>query len=144
MIRKLAVTAALALTTPAAYGQIGQPGLHFIENWDLDGNGAVTLEEAKTRRADVFYMFDTDENGVLDAEEYVRFDETRAADMAANAHGQGGMQQANAGMTLAFNDTDGNGEVTEAEFLDRVAAWFEMMDRSGDGLITTDDFGPGR
>ena len=56
-------------------------GSHFIENWDLNNNGSVLLEEITERRGDVFFMFDQDENEVITAEEYALFDETRAADM---------------------------------------------------------------
>ena len=47
----------LATTTPAL-AQDNQPGQHFIEGWDADGDGKVTLAELEPRRADVFYMFD--------------------------------------------------------------------------------------
>jgi hypothetical protein len=113
-------------------------------NWDLDESGAVTVAEITERREMVFNMFDQDENGRLNAEEYVAFDETRAADMENNAgggHGQGGgrMQE---GLALGFNDTDGDGEVSKAEFLERSEAWVTMVDRDEDGSITAVDFGP--
>lgn len=118
-------------------------GSHFIENWDLINNGSVLLEEITERRGDVFFMFDQDENEVITAEEYALFDETRAADMENNAggHGQGGgrMQE---GLTLAFNDSNANGEVSKAEFSTNSAAWFTQIDGDGDGMITTADFGP--
>jgi Ca2+-binding EF-hand superfamily protein len=135
----------MALVLPAAaLAQQGVPGLHFIENWDLDGDGQVTLAEATEKRGEIFFMFDQDENGALDATEYDLFDETRQADMDANAggHGNGPMRGVNEGMMRAFNDADGDGTVTRDEFLARVADWFAMMDRSGDGVVTTDDFGP--
>ena len=50
----------------------GVPGSHFIENWDLDGDGQVTLAEAQERRGDVFYSFDADEDGYIDEEESVK------------------------------------------------------------------------
>jgi len=136
--------AALACLPHVSFAQ-QTPGAHFIENWDLDANGTVTLEEITERRGDVFYMFDQDEDNLLSAAEYVLFDETRAADMAANAgdhaHGNRGgrIQQ---GLTLGFNDTDNDGLVSRSEFLARSAAWFEMIDRNGDAAVTSDDFGP--
>lgn len=119
------------------------PGSHFIESWDLNDNGSVSLEEITERRGDVFFMFDQDENGILNAVEYVLFDETRAADMENNAgsHGKraGHMQE---GLTLAFNDSDADGEVSKAEFLTNSAAWVTQIDRDGNGMITAADFGP--
>ena len=119
------------------------PGSHFIENWDLDGNGSVSSEEITERRGDIFVMFDQDENGMLSGEEYVLFDETRAADMENNAggHGKGGgrMQE---GLTLAFNDINTEGNVSKEEFVSNSAAWVAQIDRNGDGMITSADFGP--
>ncbi|MCB1508079.1 MAG: EF-hand domain-containing protein [Hyphomicrobiaceae bacterium] len=129
----------------SALAQSGQPGLHFIEVWDLDQNGTVTLEEAEQRRGDVFLSFDADGNGVLDAEEYAVFDEARASDAQQHGTGMGrGGQRAQEGMTLAYNDTDVNGEVTREEFLARTADWLALIDRNGDGAVTAEDFGPGR
>lgn len=119
------------------------PGSHFVENWDLDGNGSVSPEEITERRGDIFVMFDQDEDGMLSAEEYVLFDETRAADMENNAggHGKGGdrMQE---GLTLGFNDTNADGVVSKEEFVSNSAAWVAQIDRNGDGMITSADFGP--
>lgn len=138
----LVTTAAFALAVPALAQQgDGVPGLHFIENWDDDGDGQVTLAEATQRRDDIFFMFDNDDNSVLDAAEYDVFDQTRADDMAVNGHGMG---PADEGMARQVADADGNGEVTKDEFLSVTPAWFARMDRNGDGVITTDDFGPRR
>ena len=88
-------------------------------------------------------MFDQDEDGMLSAEEYVLFDETRAADMENNAggHRKGGdrMQE---GLTLGFNDTDADGKVSKEEFVSNSAAWFTQIDRNSDAMITSADFGP--
>lgn len=133
---------ALCVSASTVYAEGGQPGSHFIENWDLDGDGTVSLEDITIRRGDVFLTFDADENGALDAEEYVYFDEARENDMKDNAHGNGkGMRRATEGMTLAFNDTDGNGEVSREEFLTHSADWLAMLDRNDDGGVTSADFG---
>lgn len=135
--------AILALSMPLAAAAEDTPGSHFIENWDLNEDGSVSLEEITERRGDVFFMFDQDENDSLDAEEYVLFDETRAADMENNAggHGKGG-QRMQQGLTLAFNDTDADGAVSKEEFIANSAAWLAQVDRDNDGVITAADFGP--
>ncbi|MEO9781305.1 MAG: EF-hand domain-containing protein [Sedimentitalea sp.] len=121
------------------------PGTHFIENGDLDAKGSVTLKEIPERRGDAFYMFDQNEDDLLSTEEYVFFDEPRAADMAANAendaHGKGA-EFMQAGLTLGFNDTDFDGQVSRTEFLARSTAWFEMIDRNRDPAVTSGGFGP--
>lgn len=134
--------ALLALAAPA-WAQVQQPGSHFIENWDLDGDGVVSLEDITTRRGDVFLTFDYDEDGALDAEEYAFFDEARENDMKNNGgHGTGNaMRRVSEGMTLVFNDTDGNGEVSQEEFIAHAGDWMAMLDRNGDGSVTSNDFG---
>ena len=138
--------AALLLSAQIATAQQGQPGAHFVEMWDLDGDGAVTLAEATERRSDIFFSFDADDNGALNAEEYDQFDAARAADMAENgaAHGQGKGQakRLQRGLVRGFNDVDGDGAITLEEFLSKTAAWVKQMDHDGDGAISTSDFGP--
>lgn len=161
------------LSTGAALAQDdaldGAHGAHFIENWDQDDDNAVTLDEARTKRGDVFIAFDADEDGSLSAEEYAMFDEMRAIDRAsiqedANGRGEGkgngvGHGKGNAkghgmglgkgmmgggeegGMTRAFNDTNGDGLVSREEFMAQTESWIAMMDRNGDGRVTVDDFG---
>lgn len=134
---------ALLVMAAPVFAENHQPGAHFIENWDIDGDGAVGLDDITARRGDVFHTFDADENGALDAEEYALFDEARANDMANNrGHGQGkGLRRASKGMTLAFNDTDGSGEVSREEFLSRSKDWLSLLDRNADGTVTSADFG---
>lgn len=152
---KLTVTsAALTLALAgAAFAQQGNPGAHFLQNWDQDGDGAVSLDEAQTKRGDLFTSFDADEDGLLSSDEYAAFDEMRAADQEqmreemgrtgnGNSKGMGmGMMQAEGGMMRAFNDPDGDGMVSRDEFVGRSADWFDMMDSNEDGKITEDDFG---
>ena len=140
-MKRLAI--ALCIVAAPALAQQGQHGQHFVDNWDLDKDGAVTAEEAAKHRDDVFYMFDSNEDGFLDAEECVAFDEARANDMEGQGgHGKGAMKRAADGMTLANNDTDEDGKVSREEFVANAAAWIADMDRNGDGVVTTTDFGP--
>lgn len=144
-MKHVLVAATLSILATAANAQ-QVPGQHFVENWDLNEDGQVTLAEARERRGDVFLTFDSDEDGFLSAAEYVFFDQARANDMAENgeAHGNGPMKRADGGMTMAFNDVDQDGRVSRDEFLSRVADWMALMDNNGDGAISTDDFGKGK
>jgi len=137
----IATATATMLTTSAFAG--GTPGAGFLENWDADANGAVTLAEVTEKRENIFYTFDESGDGVLTSEEYVAFDEARAADQEneSRGNGGGGHGKASVGMTLEFNDVDGNGEVTLEEFLGNSEAWFAILDRNADGVVTTADFG---
>lgn len=160
MLKLTTPFAALMLLTTAALAQTQTPGGHFITKWDADSNGAVSLEEATSKRGDIFTTFDADEDGKLSSEEYDLFDEARANDQAqmgmgngqgqgkgkakghGKGHGKGGMGEEQ-GMLRAYNDTDGDGLVSRDEFMARVPDWFAMMDSNADGSVTTDDFGPG-
>lgn len=144
-LRRLAPALLLALLPCTAMAQEAVPGGHFIENWDFDGDGAVTLAEAIQKRGEIFYMFDQNENGLLDAAEYDLFDETRAADRAVNADGHKNrrMDAAEGGMRRDFTDLDGDGQVSAAEFEGSTESWFARVDRNADGMVTTADFGPG-
>lgn len=145
MKRLILASTLLSMTAVATLAQ-DIPGAHFLENWDLNEDGKVSLEDASERRADVFTMFDTDENGALSGEEYKLFDETLQEDAAQNAaeHGKGGMRRAQEGLTLAFNDVDKNGSVSKDEFINKTADWLALIDLNGDGDVTVDDFGPKR
>lgn len=155
----LAAALVLAATLTSAKNV---PGSHFIDNWDIDEDGAVSLAEAVERRTDFFVAYDSDENNILDAEEYALFDEARATGEAdgviqdnAGAGGTGGantpqgnpevkkaLKKVLIGMTLEYNDADGNGVVSLEEFLGKTAGWVAMLDRNGDEAISTADFGP--
>jgi uncharacterized membrane protein YkoI len=136
-------TFALAALFPLAVAAEGAPGSHFIENWDLNADGTVTLAELEEKRGDVFYMVDADENGMLNADEYAAFDELRAADMENQGdHAQGKMGRVQEGMTMTFNDTNDDGQVSKAEFLAKAADWLTIIDRDESGDVTSADFGP--
>lgn len=143
----LAVFAGPALASSHGGGQGGKMGGHFIENWDIDGDGTVTLEEVMERRSDVFASFDADEDGKLSGEEYDVFDEARANDIKemgggmGQGNGNGAGNPAN-GMKREFTDMDKDGFVTREEFMASTPGWFTRMDKNGDGVVTKDDFGP--
>jgi Ca2+-binding EF-hand superfamily protein len=155
MMKRTLTFAALTLAlSGGAFAQQGNPGAHFVQNWDQDGDGAVTQAEAQTMRDNLFTTFDADEDGKLSTEEFDAFDTVRAADQeemraemgvkAGGGLGKGmgpGMMRAEGGMMRTFNDADGDGAVSREEFVGRTADWFVMMDQTGDGKITEDDFG---
>lgn len=154
----LAATAALMLGAQAALAQgngqgkgNGQMGAHFIEQWDADGDGRVTLDEARGKRADVFAMFDKDDNGAFDATEWAGVAEHLAAEEGGNGQGKGGGHgkgrgpgvHVHAAMTPEFNDADGNGTVTLEEFTGATDRLFTLLDTDGDGAVSAADFGRG-
>ncbi len=148
MIKTLTTSAAmLALTVGLAMAQQGNPGAQMIEQWDLDADGVVTLEEARTKRGEVFFMFDVASDGILKAEDWVGVAEHLAAEFGRQGQGQGVGQGQGPGavlrdaMTPEFNDANGDGQVTVAEFDMASDKLFAALDRTGDHLLTVDDFG---
>ena len=132
--------AALLLSATAALAQTS-PGNQFMDNWDLDGNGTATVEELREMRASVFLSFDSNEDGALDAEEYVMFDEARQNDVNNYEGAQRAqMQKVADRMGLLASDLDKDGKVTRVEFLAGADTWFAELDRNADGGITLDDF----
>ena len=164
MTRLTLATAALLLSTATAFAQGSGHGAHFISNWDQDGDGVVTLEEATTNAAMCSPRLTADEDGKLSAEEYALFDEMRATDQAqmqeemgmgqgagagqgkgkgkGHSMGMGGqMGGEEGGMQRGFNDADATAFVTREEFMAKTPDWIAMMDRNGDGKVMADDFG---
>ena len=139
-MKRYLIPAVLVLNATAALAQT-TPGDQFMQSWDLDGNGAATLEELREMRGNVFAAFDADQNDILDAEEYVYFDEARANDVAGYEAEQRDQMQAVAdGMSLTASDTDGDGVVGREEFLAGTDGWFASLDKNEDGGITLEDF----
>ncbi|MDP1670166.1 hypothetical protein [Phaeovulum sp.] len=100
MKRITTLTAILALTASAALAQ--EPfvaGAEFMLNWDMDGDGQVTLAEATERRESIFYMFDLDGNSMYSDDELIGIDEHKALEAElGRGVGQGRNGQARASM----------------------------------------------
>lgn len=139
-MKKTIAACAMLMTTAA----MASPAEHFLENWDLNGDKAVSAEEAMKRRGNVFAAFDANEDGFLDAEEYKAFDEARANDMPKGEPAAAGVPRPDEGMRLEVNDTNGDGKVSLEEFLGNSDAWIKAMDRNGDGVVTMADFTPAK
>lgn len=141
--------AALLLPLPALAQGDGMPGAGFVAEWDMSGTGAVTPADVAERRATLFEMFDLDGSGVLEQTEQTVMARTIADREALDREqGKGGGHAANGSgkiihdaMTLAFNDSDGDGQITAAEFAAASDRLFPMIDHNGDGVVDTADFG---
>lgn len=134
------LTAALLLSATTALAQTS-PGGQFMNNWDLDGNGTATIEELREMRSSVFLSFNSNENGTLDAEEYVMFDEARQNDVNNYEGAQRAqMQKVADRMSHPLSDLDKDGKVTREEFLAGADTWFAELDKNADGGITLHDF----
>jgi len=95
MSRLLILTTTFVAFAGAAMAQQGNPGAHFLEQWDADANGAVTAPEVAAKRSDVFFMFDQDNDGVLSSEDWALVEEHMAQELGAGGQGQGNGHGAN-------------------------------------------------
>lgn len=155
MKRIATFTALIALAAGAGFAQTANfiPGEDFMLQWDLDGNGAVTLAEAREQRENIFYMFDQDDDGQFSQEEYAGIDEHKALEREAGkgpghnlpegmvpGQGQGrGMGQGK-GFGRAQGMAQGRAQMGLSEFDMPAAEEMRMFDGNGDGTVTKAEF----
>jgi len=101
-------------------------GHGMLEKFDANGDGKVTQEEIDAAEADLLARHDTDDKDGLKLEEFegiwLELNRERMVDRFQNL------------------DADGDGTVTKAEIDRKLARMMQVMDRNGDGAISTDDF----
>lgn len=141
----IAVTLAAAMAfvsfaAAAAHWEGPQPGRIF-EKLDANEDAVVDAQELLVSRREVFARADADSDG------YVTDDEAQNLREGLRAHGGAGQrsllrtrfatrrpaEQAN---LLARFDSDGDGRVTEAEFLGADHPFLARFDGNGDGRLT--------
>lgn len=97
---------------------------------DLNGDGALTLEEMQSRGQARFAEMDANGDGALSAEELSAAAAARAADRAA--------------MMISRFDDDGDGLLQQEEMPtraeNRAARMFDSVDADGDGTISAEEF----
>ena len=139
----LAVAAVPALAQPADFKS------HFIGEWDLDGDGKITLAEVTERRGNVFLSFDANEDGVLDTDEQALMAEMRDnqhAEMGNGGMGKGHGQGHGRGM-MGQGKGHGQGMMGQGKGMGRMQMQAEagmhqgrMFDTNGDGKWSRDEF----
>ena len=165
MKRLMTLTTALVLGAGLAQAQDFSPGADFMNQWDLDSNGGVSLAEVREQRGNIFAMFDENSDGRLSAAEIAGMDEHKQLQREAGMgpghnrpEGMNGPMGKGKGMGRGHQggfdrpaaeemrglDANRDGIVTTAEFVNGSANWFRMRDRNGDNVLTSADFGPPR
>ncbi|MBB1093273.1 EF-hand domain-containing protein [Rhodopseudomonas pseudopalustris] len=140
-IKAVAAIVATVVSTAAAAQSASLE--HFLEQWDGNGDAIVTGAEIRQGREQRFYAFDVDGNGYIDQQEYARFDKVREAGIARfSPEDQVNIRRVAKGLTREWNDADGDGRVSRAEFLDGGDTWLKALDKDGDGAVTLKDLGP--
>lgn len=104
----------LALALPfAAAAQTWTPGENFLQNWDYDEDGTVTVAEVLERRTTLFESFDANEDGLLSPEELADHNAMRDAMQDAQDRpdwaGQGRWVDPQTGQTGSWGFGQGRG-----------------------------------
>jgi Ca2+-binding EF-hand superfamily protein len=133
-----AVTAPTALAQDPAAAPSGSPADAFMQKLDKDGDGKVSLEEAKAPQKEQFTKMDTDSSGTLDAAEAGASFKDQVPPEMLEAMQERGMPDP--GETFVKNlDTDDDGSVDLTEFEQPSAKSFAAMDKDGDGGATKEE-----
>jgi len=133
-----AVTLSGAFAQDPAVVEGGSPADAFMQQLDKDGDGRVSLEEAKAPQQEQFTKMDTDGSGTLDATEAgASFKEQVPPEMLETMKERG---MPDPGETFIKNlDTDENGSVDATEFEQPSVKSFAAMDKDGDGGATKEE-----
>jgi hypothetical protein len=91
-----------------------------MKKMDANGDGKVTLDEARTAAKRRFERVDANKNGVISKDEM---------------KGRGRFQKA---------DANNDGQVTAAEAQAKSDAWFKTLDKNNDGAVTKEEFAAGK
>lgn len=113
------------------------PGRGRFAIIDADEDGVVTAEEAASAADEVFTAMDSDDDGALTREEYLAV--RMGTGEGWNAQRQAARQAAKEAR-FAEMDTDRNGTVSRAEFMDGARAHFEAADSDKDERVTPWEF----
>ncbi|WP_116367816.1 calcium-binding protein [Parahaliea mediterranea] len=108
----------------------------FIEQYDGNGDGVLDSVEFEQSRRDRFDSTDVDNNGTVDADEYLlewenHLDTQLQRDRAG--------QVSQTGVRFKSVDEDDNGTITEAEFKASGERAFAHVDSNSDGVIDAMD-----
>lgn len=102
-------------------------GMHMMEVYDTNGDGALTLDEITAERGKKFKQFDADGDGMLTLDEYQA--------LWADAMRERMVDR------FQKHDDDGDGKISVDDFNKRFKRMMTRMDRNDDGKLDRDDHG---
>lgn len=126
------LAAAQDFPPPAPEGPRAEMGQHFAE-MDANNDGAVSRQEVDAFERAKFAEADTNNDGLLSTTEMAAAAEKRREEMRRR------MEERRQQKMLERLDTNGDGQVSEAEFLDRPNPRFDLADSNDDGVIDAEE-----
>jgi len=141
------VLVAAVLAAASASAQTRSPGGSF-ERLDTNGDGIVDSAELESMRREMFRRADEDGDGFLTEREIDRLVDDRGDMLRARRGGPAGRlggggarrRMADAGGAFGRLDADGDGRISEAEFVQAENPMLERLDSNRDGAITRSEF----
>lgn len=110
----------------AGFGMMGAGGpMQMFQEIDANDDGKITQDEIDAARAEKFAAANADNQGGVTIEEFEPFFWEQRRQMMVRA--------------FQFLDSDGDGEITEAELSERTDGLVARMDRNGDGALSMED-----
>lgn len=153
----LLCTSALAFTGATAEAQRGgdrdrgngaERVMMMLRASDANGDNTITLEEIEGLQAEMFAWMDRNGDGYLDVEDQnpmrQRLMAQRQAELGDEEargprRGRGGRGRHGPGGEHRRADSNGDGRVSQAEFMAVEHPLFERLDTNSDGAITPDE-----
>jgi cytochrome c5 len=108
----------------------------FVETYDTDGDGKVTLAEFMAEREQGYRLRDADGDSAVHKEEYVSEYERRLEQELKDRHDR---QIKQAYVRFDVLDTDKDGTITLTEFNASGSRMFLDLDTNGDGIVDQAD-----
>lgn len=120
-----------------AFAEPGQdgpppPGEERFKEMDLNGDGAVTRDEAEKNREEKFTETDVNGDGLISFDEAMNAHKAHAADKPGRPHPPGNP----VAFMFAKMDLDGDGFISKEEGDVLADRFFKDMDADGDGAVT--------
>lgn len=103
---------------------------------DTNGDGAISVEEARAAAPTTFRAIDRDGSGAIDAKEIA---EHTAAESGPNMVWPAEVLASVSQKTLEYWDGNHDGKVTEQEYVDASVAMMLLADSDGDRQVTREE-----
>jgi Ca2+-binding EF-hand superfamily protein len=124
MFRKVFLVAALSFAAGSTLAQSQDPIQQVLANFDridTNGDGVISRAEFRTVQAARWTQIDRNGDGYLGEDDFPRFAVRRARTQLAE---------------IAYLDADGDGRISQSEFVSGPVPVFRRADGNADGVLT--------